>query len=139
MKIGLGGRLGPSKPLPATAAAYRGRESGLRVPGPSGGREHGTVPAMSDQRISDPHTVALTRMTQNILRANGYDVEPIDPAVWCGTCREHSVRWQQAWYRYSANLRGFLSWQDRWRYRSPVPGRDPEAVRMIVERKRLGR
>lgn len=36
----------------------------------------------------EPRIDALARMTQNILRANGYDVEPSDPVVWCGTCRE---------------------------------------------------
>lgn len=105
---------------------------------------------MSDTApIRDPGMDALIRMTQNILRANGYDVEPNDLVVWCGTCAEaaRTSPWRYAWYRYNMSVQLWLDRNDSERaarlraerqatIRSPVPGRDPEYVRLVAERKR---
>ena len=89
-------------------------------------------------------------MTQNILRRNGYYGESGDSVTWCGTCQElaRTSPWRYAWYRYNMgctlwldqnNLERVARLRAEWQatIRSPVPGRDPEYVRLVALQKRL--
>lgn len=63
--------------------------------------------------MRDPGIDAVAHMTGNILRANGYDVEPSDPLTWCGTCQEaaRTSPWRHAWYRYNTSCEGWVAVQ----------------------------